>query len=77
MNVKHVEVNTTQYQFCYGNEPRGQGHWIFEIDGKNVHQWEYQVGYEAGTGTMTYSAAKKMAQKYAAARNVYRINVCT
>ena len=63
-----VEVNTSEYRFSHGREPRGRGLWCFALSG-------YMKGTEFTEHNGTYSEAKAKAVREARAIGFDRVNV--
>ena len=61
--ANRVSVETTEYRFSHGKEPRGYGFWWFEIGGE-------QVSY-----TGKYAVAKDSAIRYALTKNASVVKV--
>lgn len=58
-----VRVDTSQYRFSHGREPRGYGLWLFAI------------GDEQRAYTATYGKAKAFAIRYAKSIVAYSVTV--
>lgn len=58
-----IRVNTSQYEFSHGKQPRGYGHWAFEI------------GAETLFFSGNYGDAKRQAVQAAKDRNVADVRV--
>ncbi len=58
-----VQVNTNQYRFSHGRDPRGTGLWMFQI---GTEQFQY---------TGSYANAKKSAIAMARVRNEMQVTV--
>ena len=58
-----IRVSTREYEFSHGKQPKGRGHWAFQIGER--------VGFIDGT----YTEAKKLAGKQAKQEGVEIIEV--
>ena len=65
MNQRNVRVEKAEYRFSHGKEPRGRGHWMFEMGGVS--------GPYSFNGS--FADARKAAQREAVNRGQYSVKV--
>lgn len=67
-----MHFSTSNYHFTHGRNPRGRGHWAFDIGGEVV--WAMDQNRNM---TLTYSEAKRAVTPIAKAAGITSITVLT
>ncbi len=70
ISKSHVRVESAEFEFSHGHSPRGTGSWAFRFGSSRAEPtWI--------PGSLTFSAARKIAVAQAAGLGVDTLFVCT
>lgn len=69
-----VRIDTKDYEFSHGSQPKGRGNWLFCDKRHPENEMDAEVLISTG-GFTRYSEAKNYAQRMAAAQDIKRLYV--